>query len=175
MRWLILRLIFYPTLAWNFLLGRVLRIRPWFSHVDSHVIIGALPFAFDVPKLKELGVCGVINTCEEYPGPQAAYNKAAMEQLYLPTVDFTAPSLEHIEQGVKFIEKHAQAGNLVYVHCKAGRGRSATVVICWLIAQGMTPEQAQEYLVQKRSHVNRSVYLRSVVREFYDRRLKGTQ
>ncbi|MFV1967705.1 MAG: dual specificity protein phosphatase family protein, partial [Pirellulaceae bacterium] len=49
---------------------------------------------------------------------------------------------------------------------KAGRGRSATMVLCWLVAKkGMTPEQAFAFLKQKRPHVCQMA-LRPVVDEF---------
>lgn len=170
MHWFSERLIFYPTLCWNILLGRILRIRPWWSRVDQHVFIGALPFVGDVTKLKNMGIGAVVNTCREYPGPKAAYAREHIEQLYLPTVDFTAPRLQDIERGVKFIERHVAEGTGVYIHCKAGRGRSATIVVCWLIAaKAMTPEQAQRFLSQKRPHVHRQLYLRPVVCDFYKR------
>jgi hypothetical protein len=30
---------------------------------------------------------------------------------------------------------YASCGKLIYVHCKAGRGRSTTVVLCYLVCQ----------------------------------------
>ena len=57
-----------------------------------------------------------------------------VEQLKLPTPDFVAsPSQEFINQGVSFILKHRQQQHSVYVHCKAGRTRSATIVACYLM------------------------------------------
>ena len=47
MRWLIAHFLFLPSLAWNMLLGRVLRIRHWWDPIDDHVILGARPFARD--------------------------------------------------------------------------------------------------------------------------------
>jgi len=74
-----------------------------------------------------------------------------IEFLQLSTVDiFQAPSQEKLQDGVNFINKfrnvsdkkldnpgydntnHNQYGT-VYVHCKAGRTRSATLVACYLI------------------------------------------
>jgi hypothetical protein len=34
---------------------------------------------------------------------------------------------------VSFIRKHEARGNRVYVHCRAGHGRSAGVVLSWLL------------------------------------------
>ena len=54
---------------------------------------------------------------------------------------------------------------------KAGRGRSATVVMCWLLDNtDMTPEEAQKHMQQIRPHVLKSVYQRDVVQEFYNAR-----
>ena len=54
--------------------------------------------------------------------------------LHLPTVDLTkAPSLENLVEGVSFIKDVAASGGTSYVHCKAGRSRSATLVSCYIM------------------------------------------
>jgi protein-tyrosine phosphatase len=62
--------------------------------------------------------------------------------LYLPTVDDTAPSLEHLQQGVAFIEQEIAQGGGVYVHCGSGVGRAPTMAAAYLVRTGLTPEQA---------------------------------
>lgn len=166
-RW-ISRSLFWPTLVHNYAIGRVLRQRNWWDHIDDQVIIGALPFRRDVPKLKSAGVTGVVNMCEEYPGPKVNYEELEIEQLWLPTIDFNHPSEEFVEQGAEFIERHVAAGGTVYVHCKAGRARSATIVLWWLIRfRELTPEAAQQRLLASRSHINPRVYLRPVIQKLY--------
>ncbi len=120
MRRLIALALFVPTLLWNLLLARVLRVRHWWDRIDDHVLMGALPFSWDVPKMKQEGVGAVVNTCSEYAGPQQAYDEADIVQLRLPTVDFTAPSLADVERGVAFMDEQIVQGRDVYVHCKAG-------------------------------------------------------
>ena len=149
------------------MLGRVLKVRHWWDEVDPLVILGAMPLQSDPQALFELGVRGVINTCKEYPGPTQEYQRLGMEQLWLPTVDFNPPSVEDITRGVDFIQRHATQGHKVYVHCKAGRARSATIVICWLVAhRNMTLEQAQHHLLKCRPHVNARLTERAVVQEY---------
>lgn len=153
------------------LLGRWLRVRHWWDRIDDHVILGALPFARDVPRLAAEGVRAAVNTCEEYAGPLAAYAAAGIRQLHIPTTDFHPPRLEDIEQAVEFMRECAQRGETVYVHCKAGRARSATIVVCWLIAtRGFDPHEAQLFVQQRRPHVNRQLAQRPVVQEFARRR-----
>ena len=161
------RLLFYPTLLWNLLLNRVLQHWHWWDWIDDQVLLGALPSAGDAVKLRALGIGAVLNLCEEYAGPEAAYASLGLEQLRVRTVDFTAPTLEDIARGLAFMQRNIAAGKKVYVHCKAGRGRSATVVACYLIGKGMTPAEAQGLLNAKRPQVLPGICERAVVLEFY--------
>lgn len=164
------RLFFLPTLAWNVLLGRVLHLRDWWDEIEPGLLLGALPFASDVSKLANAGVTAVLNTCEEYRGPVSEYQKFGILQTRVPTVDFTHPTLADVEKGVEFIENQLARGGKVYVHCKAGRGRSATIVLCWLIAhRQMSRQQAQALLLGRRAHVNPKIDQRPVVSEFENR------
>lgn len=159
--------VFVPTLAWNVLLGRVLKVRNWWDHVDPQVIVGARPFASDVTALHSAGVRGVVNTCEEYDGPVAEYAERGIEQLHIPTTDFTHPQMADVEAAVEFTQRHAERGDAVYIHCKAGRARSATVAICWLMKyRGLSAEDAQARLLQSRPHINPRLTQRPVVQQF---------
>ncbi|TWU10682.1 phosphatidylglycerophosphatase and protein-tyrosine phosphatase 1 family protein [Allorhodopirellula heiligendammensis] len=159
--------VFYPTLAWNVMLGRVLKVRRWWDFIDDHVIVGARPFTRDVETLASLGVRAVVNTCEEYTGPIEEYGRLGIVQLHIPTIDFTHPTIENVRQAVDFVDKHVQAGEVVYIHCKAGRARSATVAICWLIEhRQLSPAEAQALLLSKRPHINPRLTERAVVNEF---------
>jgi len=44
-----------------------------------------------------------------------------------------APTQEKLALGVKFLLDHVRRKEQVYVHCKAGRTRSATLVACYLM------------------------------------------
>ena len=62
------------------------------------------------------------------------YQKLGIDFLQLNTPDiFHAPTQEKLRQGVAFIKRFEGTGHSVYVHCKAGRTRSATLVGCYLI------------------------------------------
>ena len=159
--------VFYPTLGWNMLLGRIIKVRNWWDRVDPQVIVGAYPFARDVEGLAKEGVRAVVNTCEEYEGPQAEYERFGIEQLRIPTTDFTHPLLCDVDRAVEFVQDHVSQGQTVYIHCKAGRARSATVALCWLMKyRDMTMEEGQAELLRHRPHVNPRLTERPVVREF---------
>ncbi len=166
----IARALFWPTYVWNLLLGRVIKHRRWWDYVDEGVILGARPLTRDLANLYQEGVRAVINMCQEFPGPVLEYKKLGIEQLWLPTIDFQPPSLEHVSQGVDFIQKVVERGDKVYVHCKAGRARSATVVLCWLVKhRRMSIAEAQALLLTKRPHVHAKLTERQVVIEYVNR------
>ncbi len=167
-RWLA-RAIYYPTLSYNYFLGRTIKIRRWWDPINEHLLLGARPMRGDAQRLSHLGVTGVVNMCEEMPGPVGDYQLLGIEQLWLPTIDFHHPTQRDIEAGAEFIEMHRSRGGKVYVHCKAGRARSATVVLWWLVRYGeLSPVEAQRSILQARPHSNPNIYLRPAIRQLYE-------
>jgi protein-tyrosine phosphatase len=67
---------------------------------------------------------------------------ALKNYLYLPTVDDDAPSIEHLDQGVTFIRDTILAGGKVYIHCGAGVGRAPSMAAAYLIAEGLSLDEA---------------------------------
>ena len=162
------RLLFRPTLAWTLLKTRGLKVEEHWTTIDDTLILGALPMRRELSRFAELQVGGVINMCAEWNGHTARYNDLGIEQLHLPTPDFTSPNSNAIRQGVAFIRRFAGDGRRVYCHCKAGRGRSATIAVGWLIhTLGLTPESAEEFLIERRPQVNHSLAQRPAAREFW--------
>ena len=172
MKQLLIRALFVPTLVYNLLMERLFTERRWWDAIDEHVLLGALPLPWLVDDMAQAGVRAVVNTCIEYGGPVTGYERHRIEQLRTPTLDFTSPCLEDIERAVTFVETHRRQERTVYIHCKAGRGRSATVALCWLVAhRGLTPEQAQAHLETVRPHVDKQLWRRQGVQQFAERHL----
>ncbi|XP_010880800.1 phosphatidylglycerophosphatase and protein-tyrosine phosphatase 1 [Esox lucius] len=154
------RLLFYPTLAYNVVMEKV-SSRRWFNRVDQTVILGALPFkTMTVELVQTENVRGVITMNEEYEtkyfcNSTEEWKAAGVEQLQLSTVDLTGvPSLENLHRGVEFALGHREKGSSVYVHCKAGRCRSATLAAAYLIRiHCWSPEEACQMLASIRPHI----------------------
>ena len=124
--------LFWPTIPIT--ISR--RIGKWTTVVDSTVVIGGAPFGWcGYPErlTRQFNVRGVINMCDEYAGPISSYKRLGIEHLRLPTVDHFEPSVEDLKKAVSFIQKHEHQGGRVYVHCRAGHGRSAAAVYAWLL------------------------------------------
>ncbi|CAK7356323.1 unnamed protein product [Dovyalis caffra] len=151
------RALFYPTLLYNIVRNKVQAEFRWWDRVHEFILLGAVPFPSDVPCLKVLGVGGVITLNEPYETlvPTSLYHAYDIDHLVIPTRDYCfAPSLNDISQAVAFIHENVLSGRTTYVHCKAGRGRSTTIVICYLVHhKQMTPHAAYNHLRSIRPRV----------------------
>ncbi|CAH0550753.1 unnamed protein product [Brassicogethes aeneus] len=161
------RVTFYPTLLYNVCMEK-LTPRRWYDRIDDTVILGALPFPSLTKELVEKeNVKAVISMNEDYELMLAnngeRWKKAGVFFLQLATTDiFSTPCQSKLVEGVQFINKFVDPQNIkadisnssVYVHCKAGRTRSATLVGCYLMQRyNWTPEQAVKHMQEKRSHI----------------------
>ncbi|KAH0906619.1 hypothetical protein HID58_038446, partial [Brassica napus] len=164
------RILFYPTLLYNLLRFKLQSEFRWWDQIDEFLLMGAVPFRKDVPRLKQLGVGGVITLNEPFETlvPSSLYNAFEMEHLLIPTRDYLfAPSIADITRALDFIHKNTLLGKTTYVHCKAGRGRSTTVVLCYLIEhKSMTVAAAFEHVRSIRPRVLLHPSQRRVVEEF---------
>mmetsp|Transcript_29565 Transcript_29565/g.55427 ORF Transcript_29565/g.55427 Transcript_29565/m.55427 type:complete len:353 (+) Transcript_29565:228-1286(+) len=138
------RALFWPTLP----ITASKRIGKWVTRIDDTVYMGGAPISSFLLKYPErlkqqYGIHGVINLCEEYKGPLRQYKQLGMEELYLPTTDHFEPSQEDIMSALSFIKRHEAQGKKVYVHCRAGHGRSGAVVFAWLLLKDPTVDPRQ--------------------------------
>jgi atypical dual specificity phosphatase len=167
--------LFWPSMPIT--VGR--RIGQWETVVDDTVIMGGAPFGFaKLPErlYEQYNVRGVINLCKEYSGPQKTYERLGISHLHLPTVDHFEPTVEDLEKAVKFIGCQKKQGNRVYVHCRAGHGRSAAAVFAWLLSKDPTADRKQlnEEFCRLRD-VRKTLWRQSNIIEFHRRLVRKKQ
>ncbi|KAF2078449.1 hypothetical protein CYY_000199 [Polysphondylium violaceum] len=143
---------------------------PHISKIDEHVYLGALPMYWDVENMvSHHQIKAIVNLCDEYAGPRSEYQKYDIDQLYIPVVDHYEPSIKDIKVAIHFIQHHVAQGHKVLIHCKAGRGRSGAIAICWVaLSRGISLEEAQKYLIEKRKKVRKHLYRQKNIIGFYD-------
>ncbi|MCZ7650304.1 MAG: dual specificity protein phosphatase family protein [Thermoanaerobaculia bacterium] len=95
----------------------------------------------DVRELAGLGVTHLLDLREESewgdPGrvgseALAAASRLGLARLHLPVPDGGAPAVAQLAAAVAWIDAAlAEPGHAVYVHCRAGRERTAAVLVAW--------------------------------------------
>lgn len=159
LRYLLSVLAFWPTL---FLARCLSWLRPqWrrqWDRITPHVVLGAAPLRrAEVLRLHAAeGVRGVVNLCREWEAHRALYGELGIAYLHVPTIDFDVPAEHDLLRGAAFIHALARAGQSVYVHCKAGRGRSTSLVLAYLVLYcGLAPRAAHDLISSQRPHVSK--------------------
>ena len=105
-----------------------------------------------VQKLLRAGVTSFIDLTEEgeLPAYDALLPELTEQQVRyrrLPLLDHGLPeSPAHMAKILDFIDSELAAGQCVYVHCRAGIGRTGTAIGCHLIRSGLANEAALDRL-----------------------------
>lgn len=144
----------------------------WYTCIDSTVILGALPVRENIAKIQEENVRLVITINEPF------------ELASIPTVEdfaalgiknirydipdgFGVPQIPQIIEIIKEIQRTEEEGYKTYVHCKAGRGRSASTVLCYLVCRyGVTVSLGLDVMKRMRPEVRPSPSQMRRVKEF---------
>jgi len=180
------QVIFHVSLGYN-LANHNNVSQPWWTEIpEKRIILGALPFheRRHVERLKNLNVGGVFTLNQPFelvpnligtPVSPSDWILNGVESLHIPTPDFCPPTTEDIKMGIEFMKKIIDSGKNVYVHCKAGRGRSVVAVVCYLVEiDNMSVDDAITYVKEKRPQINMGKIQRDVCYSYYNK-LHGIQ
>lgn len=139
------KLFFLPT----FPITILMRVGNYWTTIDDTLYLGCAPMGLlgHPSELHKLGVRGVINMCYEYNGPKSYYSDLGIKQLHLPTVDHFEPTVSQMTEAIQFIKEYKKRGEKVYVHCKAGHGRAASIAMCWMMSE--LPDVPLQVLIEE--------------------------
>ena len=123
---------------------------------EGAVLAGPHPGPLGVDLLRSVGVTHFVDLTA--PGESAQpYKAAPATYARHPISDFGIPSVEGLRATLADIEAAVEQGGLVYLHCRAGIGRTGTVAACLLVEQGFTGDEALTLLTQKWQAVHKRV------------------
>lgn len=107
--------------------------------------LGDAVAAHSLHVLKHLGVTHIVNATEDLLAPPDGHG---FEYLRCPLKDLEEEDLQpHIPVAMSFLEKGLSSGGSVLVHCHAGRSRSCSLLLAWLMhSRKWTLKRALEHL-----------------------------
>lgn len=148
-----------------------------FSYIWENLVAGAGhpgrggQLASTLTSLREHGITSVLSLTEE-PLDFALIREFDFDYLHLPIEDFTAPTLAQVEEAMEFLNRQVNEGHGAVVHCRAGMGRTGTLLACFLVSRGMAAPEAIT-LVRRKRPGSLEVYPQEFVVYQYAKRLHG--
>ena len=106
--------------------------------------------AQDAVALRQRGVGALVNLTRR-SWPERALAEAGLAYLWLPIADFRPPTPGQVDDFVRLCDAQVGAGRAVAVHCLAGRGRTGTMIACYLVHRGMAAAAAIERVRRARA------------------------
>lgn len=96
-----------------------------------------------IARLVAAGVTEFVDLTEQAElEPYSHLIDGVARHLRFPIPDVSCTTAEHMERILNAIDDELARGGVVYIHCWGGCGRTGTVVGCWLVRHGVSPEVA---------------------------------
>jgi protein-tyrosine phosphatase len=154
---------------------------PWWSKIEPYnIYLGALPLQNKghFQQILDLGIHQVISVVEDFemedgylnsPVKAVDWKKKGIDVKQIKAVDFLPLTREEIKTGIQELAESLKGGKTVYIHCKAGRGRSATIVIAYLMQhQLMSFDDAFALVQNARPQINLNSAQRQAILDYFD-------
>lgn len=85
---------------------------------------------------------GALVSLTECPLDAALALQAGLRYEHLPIPDMQAPTLDDIRYFTRFVNGARESGIATAAHCRAGLGRTGTMLACYLVHEGHSWEHA---------------------------------
>lgn len=148
---------------------------PNFSFIWEDLVAGSghpglgSRLASALSSLRENAITAILSLSED-PLERALLQEFDFAYRHVPIADFTAPTPEQVEEAIRFIDEQTAQRHGVLVHCHAGMGRTGTLLACFLVSRGWSPDEAIETVRRKRPGSLEVASQERIVHEYARRR-----
>ena len=155
--------------VFSFELNALLNIRKgnFDAILPDQLFLGAMPNRAGIPfamsnwdRLHKLKIGAVLSVNENWerklrgpsiPYTEKDYQREKIAYLAVTNKDHVPLDIPKLEESADFIQNNLKAGKKVYVHCRAGRGRSAMAIAAYLIKyRNFTVDQSMNLIKARR-------------------------
>jgi protein-tyrosine phosphatase len=119
----------------------------------GRLLAGGYPFSPDDLTRLRRTVTFILDLTEEHELEPYDQQLQGVRRVRIPIRDFSVPTDEAMSEILDLIDEALARGQVVYVHCWGGRGRTGTVVGCHLVRHGMQPTEALARIARLRRRV----------------------
>lgn len=123
-------------IAWPLQRLAIRSLRGKFAWITPQLIQGPTFPSKHAHLLAELGIDSVLDLREPDGHDTSTIAAANVHYFHHPMREFDPPTLEQLEEGVRWALAEMAAGRNVLVHCRVGQSRSACMACAILIGQG---------------------------------------
>lgn len=116
---------------------------------------------------------GAIVSLSVTPLNEEVLARFGLRYLHLPVEDMTAPTIEDVEEFITFARDTRRTAAGTLVHCTAGRGRTGTMLACYLVHEGCSPAEAVAEVRRCRPGSIETPAQEALIRRYADR-LEGS-
>jgi atypical dual specificity phosphatase len=158
----------------------------WHTKVDDGLYLGAIPVLSHHQKeiSERLKVAAVLSIVENFelrtsvvigtPVRPEEWKRLDVAHLHLSSPDYIPPSLQLLDTGADWLNTQLSEGKNVYVHCKSGHGRSASIVMAYFMKyRRLGIDTAHKFLTDRRPSIFSKSSRQYRNMQAYERKLQG--
>lgn len=97
------------------------------------LFLGRRLLSSDLPLLKQLGIDAILDTTVEFDALDRSAAHSPIAYLNVPIFDHGTPHIEQLHRAVLWVNQRRRQRRRVVIHCALGRGRSATILLAYLL------------------------------------------